>query len=121
MESSKKDAELQTLLDLNGIVFWPKPGYWVKFSVKTVEPSKHIPHGIIYSLTLHDRYNRRILGFDNAHAFKKKARSRKKYAGRIVRWDHIHKLDEMMTYEFDSASQLLSDFWNAVDEFISIK
>jgi len=121
MESSRKDAELQTLLDLNGIVFWLKPGCWVKFNVKTVEPSKHIPHGIKYSLTLHDRYNRRILGFDNAHAFKKKARSRKKFTGRIAKWDHIHKLDEMMPYEFDSASQLLSDFWNAVDELISIK
>jgi len=32
--------------------------------------SRHAPHGIRYSLTLHDKYGARVLGYDNAHAVK---------------------------------------------------
>jgi hypothetical protein len=31
-----------------------------------VEPDEHVPHGIRYALTLHDRYGTRLLGYDNA-------------------------------------------------------
>ena len=118
MKCDPRDAGLQTLLDLHGMIFWPNHQYWVKFEAKVIDHIPHIPHGIKYSITLHDRYNRRILGFDNAHAVKKKGGRRKKYTGRIVKWDHVHKFDETKPYEFESASQLLEDFWKAVDEFI---
>ena len=108
--------ELQTLLDLDGMVFWPNPNYWVKFSVKTVTPTDQIPHGIRYSLTLHDRNNTRLLGFDNAHLVKVKKGG--KFAGQIIEWDHIHKFDRAIPYGFKSPAQLLSDFWKAVDEII---
>lgn len=45
-------------------------GYWTKFEVRNVKATSQIPHGIKYSLTLHDNNNRRILGYDNAHAIK---------------------------------------------------
>ncbi len=45
-------------------------GYRVKIDARRVAPNAQIPHGIRYSLTLHDRYNRRVPGFDNAHATK---------------------------------------------------
>ncbi len=112
---SKKDTSLETLLDLDGEVFPMDNGYWTNFEARRVEPSDQIPHGIRYSLTLHDRNNIRILGFDNAHTYKPKE---KKYGARKVTWDHKHKLKKVYNYEFESASQLLADFWEAVDKIL---
>ncbi len=105
------DPELNTLLDLNGEIFPMDNGYWTKFEAAQVEPSAYIPHGIRYSLTLHDKYNKRIIGFDNAHAYKPK---RKKFAGRKITWDHKHKCEKIEPYEYESASQLMEDFWKEV-------
>ncbi|GAB6096428.1 hypothetical protein JCM14469_26810 [Desulfatiferula olefinivorans] len=111
-----KDGSLDTLLDLNGEIFPMDNGYWVKFSAKPTEPNPHIPHGIRYSLTLHDRYNNRVVGFDNAHAVKP---TRKKgFTGRKVTWDHTHHMDKVEPYAFESAGQLLEDFWAAVDQYM---
>jgi hypothetical protein len=49
-----ENNELQTLLDLDALVFWPNAKYWVKFSAKMVTPTDQVPHGVKYSLTLHD-------------------------------------------------------------------
>lgn len=65
-----KDGSLDTLLDLDGEIFPMDNGYWVKFSAKSTDPNPNIPHGVRYSMTLHDRYNNRVVGFDNAHAVK---------------------------------------------------
>ena len=70
--SRRVDVGLETLLDLGGEVYPMDNGHWTQFRVKKVVPNKHIPHGIEYSLTLHDRSNRRILGYDNAHRAKLK-------------------------------------------------
>lgn len=118
MKCKPEDVELQTLLDLDGQIYWPNSRYWAKFEAKRVEPTVNIPHGIRYSLTLHDANNTRIIGFDNAHTVKKAGKRRKKFSGRIVTWDHIHKCEKTSSYEFESASQLISDFWKAVDTFI---
>ena len=112
---SKEDASLETLLDLNGEIFPMDHGHWTKFEAYRVEPTKQIPHGIRYSLTLHDRNNTRILGFDNAHAHNPR---KKKYGARKVTWDHKHKMDKVHGYEFESASQLIKDFWEAVDDIL---
>lgn len=114
-EYFKRDGSLDTLLDLNGEVFPMDNGYWTKFEANRVEPTIQIPHGIRYSLTLHDRNNTRILGFDNAHAHKTK---KKKYEARKVTWDHKHKTEKVYNYEFESASQLLEDFWDAVEQIL---
>ncbi len=114
----KKDETLETLIDLDGEIFSMENGYWTKFEVTRVTHSQYIPHGIKYSLTLHDRNNTRVLGFDNAHAVRKKGRRRKKYTGRIITWDHVHKVRKVAPYEFESASQLLDDFWKAVEKII---
>lgn len=118
MRGDKKDLELLTLLDLDGQSYWPKQNFWVKIEAKIVEKDEHRPHGVKYSLTLHDRNNTRILGFDNAHAIKKKGRRPIKYTGRIVMWDHVHRQEKVERYLFTSASQLLSDFWNAVNQIV---
>ena len=83
-----------------------------------VKPCPEIPHGIRYNLTLHNNYNRRIMGFDNAHA--PKSRKRGKFKGRIVAYDHRHKSskDRGTPYAFSSAQQLLEDFFNEVNRIM---
>ena len=107
---------LETLLDLDGEIFMMDGGCWAKFEVKRVELSSAIPHGIRYSLTLHDRNNVRIIGFDNAHAIKTK--SWKRFSGRKVTWDHKHHMDKVESYDFESAAQLLDDFWSAAYDYM---
>lgn len=110
-----KAFELETLLSLNGEIFPMENGYWTKFEAYQVDPSEQIPHGISYSLTLHDKNNRRVVGFDNAHAIKPK---RKKFGARKVTWDHKHQLEKVAPYEFETAGQLLEDFWEAVEGYL---
>lgn len=71
-ECSAGDESLETLLHLDGEVFPMDNGFWTKFEAYKVEPSEYVPYGVRYSLTLHDNNNTRILGFDNAHAYKPK-------------------------------------------------
>ena len=70
-----EDETLEILLQLDGEIFPMENGYWTKFEVKRATPNKNMPHGIKYSLTFHDRHNRRIIGFDNAHAYKPEKKS----------------------------------------------
>ncbi len=118
MKCAAEDAELLTLLDLNGSSYWCDKNYWVKFEAIKVHKDQHRPHGIKYSLTLHDRNNTRILGFDNAHRIKRKGRRPQRYTGRIITWDHVHKQEKIEHYLFSSASQMLQDFWDAVNEIV---
>jgi hypothetical protein len=111
-DNINEDSSLQTLLDLDGEVFPMENGHWTKFEVRRVTASPEIPYGIRYSLTLHDRNNTRILGFDNAHGFKPR---KKRYGARKITWDHQHQRERVYPYEFESASQLMEDFWKAVE------
>lgn len=106
--------DLENLLNLDGEIFPMDNGYWVKFEVHKVEKSEAVPHGVKYSLTLHDKTNRRVLGYDNAHSFK----SSKKYGAKKQTYDHIHKETVVIAYEFESASQLIEDFWNSVEYYM---
>ncbi len=107
----KDDAGLEALLSLDGEVFPMDNGYWTKFEVKVVEADERMPHGIRYSLTLHDRSNRRVFGIDNAHGYKPK---RKRYGAGKTTWDHRHLREKVAPYEFESAGSLLEDFWHEV-------
>lgn len=109
------DSSIETLLELDGEVFPMENGYWTKFEARRIEPKKHVPHGILYSFTLHDRNSIRVLGFDNAHAHRHK---KKKYGARNITWDHEHRGNRVHPYRFVSASQLLEDFWIAVHKII---
>jgi len=106
--------DLENLLNLHGEIFPMDNGYWVKFEAYRVEISEAVPHGIKYSLTLHDKYNRRVIGYDNAHSFK----STKKYRAKKLSYDHIHKQMDIVAYEFISPSQLLEDFWESVETYM---
>ena len=108
---------LNTLLELNGYTFRLDKGYWVKFEAYLVDATEHIPHGISYCITLHDRYNRRIVGYDNAHGYSSKSR-RKKFGCRRVTWDHKHNCETVVQYDFESAAQLIEDFWEEVGRIV---
>jgi hypothetical protein len=110
----KADMGLEALLDLNGVSYRLDREYWVKFEVWSVAPSDQIPHGVRYTLTLHDRNNARVIGFDNAHACQPPRR--KKFSGRRIVWDHQHRLaGKTVPYEFESPAQLIEDFWAEIE------
>ena len=109
---------ISTLLDLHHQVIDQEGGYWVKIEVWEVAVSSEIPHGIRYSLTLHDPSGRRIMGYDNAHSVK----MRSGYSGRKLPYDHKHRhpQDLGIRYVFKDAHQLLSDFFVDVDEALKV-
>lgn len=115
IDKQRTDRGLEALLDLDGEVFRMENGYWTKFEAREVEPSAQIPHGIKYSLTLHDRHNQRILGYDNAHGVKPK---RKNFAAKRTAWDHKHHRESVEAYEFEDAGRLMEDFWADVDQVL---
>ena len=87
----------------------------LKFEAKKVEPTKERPHGIKYSFTLHDRSNKRIMGFDNAHVIEYGG---KRNVAPKKTFDHWHRdgSDEGRPYKYVDAGKLLTDFWNEVDK-----
>jgi hypothetical protein len=80
--------------------------------------SRHAPHGIRYSLTLHDKYGTRVLGYDNAHAVKPPKKF--KFSGQRLPYDHRHRTssDKGVPYAFETAHRLLEDFFAEVDRVI---
>lgn len=116
-EEKASTPGLEVLLDLHGEIFpMGDEGYWTKFEAWKVEPTENIPHGIRYSLTLHDRHNQRVLGYDNAHAIKSQ---RKNFMAKKKTWDHKHKMEKVEDYEFESPGKLMEDFWDEVKLIMS--
>jgi len=112
------DVGLDTLLDLDGSILEQEGGYWIKIEVRRIPRSEHARHGIRYSLTLHDKYGTRVLGYDNAHAVKPPKKF--KFAGHRLPYDHRHRnaSDKGVPYVFESAHRLLEDFFAEVDRVI---
>lgn len=103
---------IDVLLELNGTVMQREDGYWWKVEARKVEPSREIPHGVRYSLTLHNSSNERVFGIDNAHGIK----ARKKHEP----FDHRHRgpKDAGVKYQFCDAYRLLEDFFIGIDRTI---
>jgi len=110
---------IATLLDLHQEVIDQDDGYWVKIEAWEVQASDAVPHGVRYSLTLHNPRGLRILGYDNAHSVK----MRSGYSGRKLAYDHKHRCatDPGIRYEFRDAHQLLCDFFEDVDRTLTAK
>ena len=107
-----------TLLDLDGQIIDQGRGYWIKIDAWQVTASEGIPHGIRYSLSLHEPSGGRILGYDNSHAVKPPKKFR--YAGVRLPYDHKHRYasDKGEPYEFTDAYQLLTDFFEEADRVL---
>lgn len=118
MNESDYDAESKRLLDLDGEQYCcdSVKGYWVKFEISKIDPNVHIPYGIRYSLTLHDRYNTRLIGYDNAHAPEKKGRI--KFGVKRETYDHKHIGKHVYEYNYSSPWKLLEDFWKDVEKYL---
>ena len=114
MPAFRHDPALDDLLHLDGqaLVVDPAGGHWVKFVVKRVPPSPDRPHGLNYSLTLHDAAGNRLVGYDNAHP--PPGNRRRKRAAR----DHRHGPRAIRPYQYRSAAELLADFWTDVDSVL---
>ena len=115
---SRSEPGLNTLLDMDGRVLEQEGGFWIKIDAKAVVVTHNCPHGIRYSLTLHDQHGTRVLGYDNAHAVKPPKKF--KFAGQRLPFDHRHRTpsDQGIPYAFESAQQLLEDFFAEVDRVI---
>jgi hypothetical protein len=103
---------LRLLLDLDGVSFAldATGNHRVRFIVKQVPTTPERPHGLSYSLTLHDRLGARLVGFDNAHA----PPTSKGRRGLLAK-DHRHRLMSIRPYTYRDAATLLADFWSEVD------
>jgi len=117
-ETRQFDQGLELLLDLDDERFVLESGYWVKFEVRRVPQSSSIPHGIRYSLTLHDRINKRVLGYDNAHEVFSGRQNREATPG--IR-DHRHYGRSVEGYRYRNASRLLEDFFIDVNRILASK
>lgn len=105
------------LLDLDGQIFIEPTGHWWKINAHKVTPDVRRPHGLSYSLTLHDNSGARIIGYDNAHPVKPTRQRR--YAARKTTWDHKHLHKQVIDYAFENPSQLLADFLQDVNRVVN--
>jgi hypothetical protein len=64
---ARRDDALERLLDLDGFLAEVGGGFWIKIISQRVPPGANRPHGVGYSLTLHDPSARRAFGIDNAN------------------------------------------------------
>ncbi len=117
--AEKRDPGLDTLLDLDGQVFVVDEAgsHWVKFVVKRTAVTPEHPHGLSYSLTLHDARGGRLVGFDNAHPVRKSRRP----GGKRTAHDHRHRLGAVRSYDYGDAATLLADFWSEVDAVLKAR
>ena len=114
----KRDRSLDALLDLDGqVLVIDDEGHVVRFAVRRSGVTAARPHGLSYSLTLHDRTGRRLAGFDNAHSVR---RPGGRYAEQPRVYDHVHRGpdDKGRPYQFVSPGRLVEDFWNEVSRVL---
>lgn len=114
MSVANRDVSLDALLLLDGVSFVIDPDrkFWVKFVVTQGDVSPERPHGLIYSLSLHDGSGQRLLGFDNAHRVRE---TRGPGSQTRIEFDHKHTGERIQFYFYADAGTLIVDFWSEVD------
>lgn len=110
-----RGESLDPLLNLDGFLAEVGGGHWVKIVARRVPSDADRPHGVSYTLTLHDSSGRRVFGIDNAHP----VRLTRSPGGRssVVR-DHLHRGDSVRPYPFVDANSLVDDFWREVEAIL---
>ncbi len=104
------DHDLEVLLNLDGFEFQFAQSYSVKIAAQLVEPTSGRPHGVKYSLTLHDPQGVRIYGLDNAHRVRR----------RRPEFDHRHRYGHRrsIAYVYRGPIELLEDFYREVERIL---
>ena len=108
---TRRDEGLDRLLDLDGFLAEVGGGFWVKIVAHRVSPDTNRPHGVSYSLTLHEQGGRRVFGMDNAHPVRF-TRGPSSPSSAVV--DHQHRGDAVRPYVYRDADSLVEDFWQQV-------
>ncbi len=90
---------------------WVTRGHRVQFDIASVSPTPERPHGLKYSLIVHDPRGERIAGFDNAHAVP----TTKGPGGKRLEYDHKHRFKNIRPYDYRDAAALLDDFWKLAE------
>jgi hypothetical protein len=112
---SRRDTGLDHLLDLDGFLAEVGGGYWVKIDARRVPADANRPHGVAYTLTLHEPGGRRVFGIDNAH----RVRAGRRPAGRVMTArDHLHRGGTVRPYRYRDADTLIDDFWREVEAIV---
>jgi hypothetical protein len=112
---ASRDDALERLLDLDGFLAEVGRGIWIKIVAQRVPADIDRPHGVSYSLTLHEPSGRRVFGIDNAHP----VQSRRGPSGRrSAARDHLHRDESVRPYAYRGAESLLEDFWREVDAIL---
>ena len=115
MAEHDKDLAVEYFLELDGTVHFvdEECKYRVEIKAKRTHVTPERPHGLSYSLTLHNKKNERILGFDNAHPVPaNKGPSGKKHKFH----DHKHRYERTRIYKFEDTGTLISDFYASVEQ-----
>ena len=105
-----RDHDLEVLLSLDGFEFQFARGYRVKIAARQVETTSARPHGVRYSLTLHDPDGRRIYGIDNAH---RSGAGRPEFDHR-----HVYGFRRIAPYVYRGPIRLLEDFYREVERVL---
>lgn len=112
---SRRGEDLDRLLDLDGFLAEVGGGFWVKMVAQRVPFDERRPHGISYTLTLHEPGGRRVFGIDNAHP----VRSTRGPAGSsLAASDHLHRGVAVRRYGYRDADTLIADFWHEVEAIL---
>lgn len=108
---------LELLLGYDGRRHYFASGHYLKLEIKPVEKSRQVPHGIAYSLTLHQPDGKRLVGFDNAHPVPHRGA---RHVRRRPEADHWHRMarDPGRPYEFVSVERLLEDFFGEAERVL---
>jgi predicted transcriptional regulator len=99
------DHELEFLVSLDGSEFRLATGYAVRIEARVVEATRYRPHGVKYSLTLHDPTGRRIYGMDNAHG----VRHRTEFDHR-----HVYGRRKIVGYAYRGPAEVAGGFLSGV-------
>lgn len=112
------EYELENLLDYDGRKLLIVSGHFLKFEFKIVSKSERVPHGLSYSLTLHDPKGKRLVGFDNAHPVDHQGSA---FVAAPKVSDHWHRTakDTGRPYKFESTWKLMGDFFDEVEKTLA--
>jgi hypothetical protein len=117
MKKRPPEHTLEFLLAFDGRRHWYEGGYCLKFEIRRVDPTPERPHGLRYSITLHDPNGKRLLGFDNAHTVPAKG---SRFKRRPEAADHWHRTasDPGRPYAFKDAAKLIDDVFDEVERVL---
>lgn len=104
---SRRDQGRERLLDLDGFIAEVGGGFWVKIGARRLPPDTDRPHGVSYTLTLHDPSGQRVFGIYNAHPIRV---TRGPASRSSTARDHLHRGESVRPYAYRGAETLMDDF-----------